>query len=327
MRIAVVGVGALGALLVARMARAGFSVSALEQGDQLQAIRHRGLTLLGTAEAEPVEVEVPASDRGEDLGPQDVVLLAVKAHQIESTLDALLPLFHDDTMLVTLQNGLPWWYFQHFDGPLAGQSLRSLDPRGHLAAAIAPERIVGCVAYPAAELVEPGVARHIEGNRFTLGEPDGTISPRCEALAQAFIDAGFKSYVIDDIRSELWLKAWGALSFNTISALTGATMAGICRFEPSRALAERMMLEAQEVAGKLGVTFRHTIEKRIAGAEAVGEHKTSMLQDFEAGRSLEVEAVIGSIVELAGITDTPVPTIKAVYACCQLLNERLQGAA
>jgi 2-dehydropantoate 2-reductase len=220
-------------------------------------------------------------------------------------------------------NGLPWWYFHRLAGPWQGWRLASVDPDGAIGAAIEPERVIGGIVYPAAELVEPGVVRVIEGNRFTLGEPDGSRSARIEALAQALMRAGFKAPVSKDIRGEIWLKLWGNLSFNPISALTHATLEDICRFPASRALAASMMREAQAVAERLGVRMKITLEQRIAGAEAVGAHKTSMLQDVEAGRALELEALVGSVVELARLTDTPTPAIDAIYAATSLLAKTL----
>jgi 2-dehydropantoate 2-reductase len=251
------------------------------------------------------------------------LLLTTKAHQVRELLPALRGLFGPHTSVVTMINGVPWWYFHKLAGPYEGRTLESLDPDGALAAHIEPERIIGGVVYPAAELVEPGVVRVIEGNRFSLGEPDGSRSERVTALAQALMGAGFKAPVSRDIRSEIWVKLWGNLTFNPLSALTHATLEEICRFGPTRALAARMMAEAQAVGEALGVEFKISLEKRIAGAEAVGAHKTSMLQDVEAGRALELEALVGSVVELGHITGKPVPTIEAIHAATALLSRRL----
>ena len=226
-------------------------------------------------------------------------------------------------MVVTLINGIPWWYFHRLGGEFDGRQIDSVDPGGRIAAHIEAERIIGSVVYPAAELVEPGVVRVIEGNRFTIGELNGERTERIEKLSAALIRAGFKAPVSKDIRSELWIKLWGNLSFNPISALSHATLEDICRFPPSRALAAAMMAEAQAVAEKLGVQFKISLDKRIAGAEAVGAHKTSMLQDVEAGRALEIEALVGAVVELGRITTTPTPTINAIYAATQLLAHTL----
>jgi 2-dehydropantoate 2-reductase len=236
-------------------------------------------------------------------------------------------MFGPDTSVVTMINGLPWWYFHRLAGPFEGRRLESLDPQGEIAAAIEPERVIGSIVYPACELVEPGLVRLIEGNRFTLGEPDGSRSPRIEALSRALMESGFKAPVARDIRSEIWVKLWGNLTFNPISALTHATLEDICRFPLTRELAARMMAEAQTVGEELGVSFKIGIEQRIAGAQAVGAHKTSMLVDVENGRALELEALVGSVLELARITGTPVPTIEALYAVVKLLEATLQGQA
>jgi len=250
-------------------------------------------------------------------------LLTVKAHQVRDLLPDLRALFGPQTSVVSMINGIPWWYFHKLAGPFDGRGLDSVDPGGAIAAHIEPERVIGSVVYPAAELVAPGVVKLVEGNRFTLGEPDGGRSPRVEALAQALMRAGFKAPISRDIRGELWVKLWGNLSFNPISALTHATLQDICRFPPSRALAAAMMAEAQAVAEALGVRFKITLEQRIAGAEAVGAHKTSMLQDVENGRQLELEALVGAVVELGRVTGIATPTIQAIYAATQLLGQTL----
>jgi 2-dehydropantoate 2-reductase len=260
-----------------------------------------------------------------DAGPQDAVLLTVKAHQVRDVLPELPALFAPHTTVVTMINGVPWWYFHRLAGPYEGRTLASVDPDGAIGATIEPERIVGSVVYPAAELVEPGLVRVVEGNRFSLGEPSGERTERAEQLSQALMRAGFKAPVSRDIRSELWVKLWGNLSFNPISALTQATLEEICRFPPTRALAAAMMREAQVVAEKLGVRFKISLEQRIAGAEAVGAHKTSMLQDVQAGRALELQALVGAVVELGRITDTPTPSIDAIYAATGLLAATLNA--
>ncbi len=218
---------------------------------------------------------------------------------------------------------MPWWYFDRLGGEYDGQKLATLDPSGILGKKIDPARIIGCVVYPAAAVTAPGVIHHVEGDRFPVGELDGSETERVKKLHDLFVAAGLKSRVLSDIRSEIWLKAWGNLSFNPISALSHATLEDICRFAETRKLAGDMMKEAQTVAEKLGIKFRHSIEKRIEGAESVGPHKTSMLQDVEAGRALETEALIGSILEMARITNTPAPSIEAVYACTKLLNQTM----
>lgn len=324
MRIAVVGAGAIGGYLGARLALAGSEVTFIARNRNLEAIRADGFHLVEEDGTERhARDNVRAVQRMAEAGPQDAVLLTVKAHQVGDLLPELRELLGPQTTLVTMVNGIPWWYFHGLPGDWAGQRLESVDPGGRIAAHIDPACIVGSVVYPAAELVAPGRVRVIEGNRFTLGEPDGSRSPRAEALSQALMAAGFKAPVSKDIRSEIWIKLWGNLSFNPISALTHATLEDICRFAPTRALAAAMMTEARTVAERLGASFRISLEQRIAGAEAVGAHKTSMLQDVEHGRALELEALVGSVVELGRITGTPTPTIEAVHALAALLGRTL----
>jgi 2-dehydropantoate 2-reductase len=223
-----------------------------------------------------------------------------------------------------MQNGIPYWYFHAHHGEFAGTRVQSVDPNGLIYERIPCERVIGCVVYPAAELVSPGVVKHVEGNRFPVGEPDGAESARVSRVAQCFAGGGMQAPIMSDIRAEIWLKLWGNLTFNPISALSRATLAGICQYPPSRAIAASMMREAQDVANKLGVKFRVPLEKRIAGAEKVGHHKTSMLQDVEAARTLEIDAVLGSVVELARRTETPTPHIDTVYALTKLLAKTLE---
>ena len=324
MKIAVVGAGAIGGYLGAKLALAGEEVTFIARRRNLEAINASGFRLILEDGREEHAANVRAVERYADAGPQDAVLLTVKAHQVRDLLPDLTALFGPQTMVVTMINGVPWWYFHKLGGAYEGRKLESVDPGGVIDAHIAPERVIGSVVYPAAELVAPGVVKVIEGNRFTLGEPDGTRSERIERLSQAMMKAGFKAPVSKDIRGEIWVKLWGNLSFNPISALTHATLEDICRFAPTRELAARMMREAQVVGEKLGVEFKISLDKRIAGAEAVGAHKTSMLQDVEAGRALELEALVGSVIELGRITDTPTPTIEAVYALASLLSTTLQ---
>ena len=323
MKIAIAGAGAIGGYLGARLAIAGEDVVFIARNRNLAAINARGFRLVLEDGSEQHASRVRAVHDAAAAGPQDAVLLCVKAHQVKDLLPGLRQLFGPQTMVVSMINGVPWWYFHRLAGPYEGRRLESVDPGGVIGAAIEPERIVGGIVYPAAELLEPGVVRVIEGNRFSLGEPDGSRSPRVEALSQAMMRAGLKAPIARDIRSELWVKLWGNLSFNPISALTHATLEAICRDPQARALAATMMSEAQAVAEKLGVRFKVTLEQRIAGAEAVGAHKTSMLQDVEAGRALELEALVGSVVELARITATPTPAIDAIYAATSLLAKTL----
>ena len=326
MKFAVVGAGAIGGYLGAKLALAGEHVTFIARNRNLAAINANGFRLILEDGTQQHATHVRAVQDMTEAGPQDVVLLTVKAHQVRDVLPALRALFGPGTMVVTMINGVPWWYFHKLAGPHESRTLESLDPDGMLAANIEPERVIGSVVYPAAELVEPGLVRVIEGNRFTLGEPDGSRSPRIEALSKAMINAGFKAPVSKDIRAEIWIKLWGNLSFNPISALTHATLEDICRFPASRALATAMMREGQAVAEKLGVVFRITLEQRLAGAEAVGAHKTSMLQDVEHGRALELQALVGSVIELGRITGTPTPTIEAIHAAASLLAKTLADA-
>lgn len=322
MKFAVLGVGAIGGYLGARLALAGEDVTCIARGANLQAIDRHGLRLIEADGAERIAATVKASsiDQG---GDYDVIFLAVKAQQVPPLTGGLSRLLGPSTAVVTLQNGVPWWFFHGLPGPYQGRPIRAADPDGVIAALIPAERIIGAVVYPAAELIAPGVVKVIEGDRFTLGEPDGTRSERVCAIGGALARSGFKAPVSTNIRSEIWLKLWGNVAFNPISALTHATLADMCRFPPTRALAASMMAEAQAVAEKLGVRVRISIDRRIAGAEAVGAHKTSMLQDVEAGRALELEAMVGSVVELARLTETPTPAIDAVYACASLLARTL----
>jgi 2-dehydropantoate 2-reductase len=324
MSFAVVGAGAIGGFLGARLALAGEKVTFIARGANLEAIRKNGFTLIEEDGTER-KAECTAAPIGEAV-PHDYVLLALKAHQVTPVAKDLPRLFHDGTAVVTLQNGLPWWYFYRLPGPFEGRPVRTADPDGQVAAAIGAGRVIGSVVYPAAELIAPGAVKVIEGNRFTLGEPDGSRSERVQKLSEALTKAGFKAPVSSDIRSEIWLKLWGNATFNPISALTHATLEDICRFPETRALSYAIMTEAQIVAEKMGVRSRIGIDKRIAGAEAVGAHKTSMLQDVEAGRALELEALAGSVIEMARLTETPTPHLDAVYACARLLAKTLADA-
>jgi 2-dehydropantoate 2-reductase len=322
MRYCVVGAGAIGGYLGGWLAASGEDVSFIARGANLEALRSRGIRVIGE-DGVVREARGAAAEHPGELGPQDVVLLAVKAHQVAAIAPELAPLFHDQTTVVTLQNGIPWWYFHRHGGPYEGRSLDSVDPGGRIARHIDPARVVGAVVYPAAVLEAPGLVRVVEGRRFSLGEPDGSRSPRAEQISAGLVRAGFKAPVVSDIRSEIWIKLWGNLSMNPISALTHATLAELLGFEPTRELCRRMMEEAEQVAGRLGVTFRIGLDQRIAGAEKVGAHKTSMLQDVEAGKPLELDALVGSVVELARLTGTPTPHIDAVYACASLLAKTL----
>ena len=323
MKICVVGAGAIGGFMAVRLEQAGHTVSVVARGPHLAAIKAHGLKLI-EAEQEQVATSLVATDAIRELDKQDVVLLGLKAHQVEPVVDDLPALIGPDTVMVTLQNGIPWWYFQKFGGDYADQVVRTVDPRGVLFDRIDPNCLIGCIAYPAATIVEPGVVRHIEGNRFPVGELDGSESDRVQKVSDLFAEGGFKSRVLDDIRSEIWLKLWGNLTFNPISALTHSTLVDICQFPLTRELAASMMGEAQAVGEKLGARFRVPMEKRIAGAEGVGKHKTSMLQDLEAGKPMEIEGMLGVVIELAEMIKIEVPTLRALYACVSLLDRTVR---
>jgi len=323
MKIAIIGAGAIGGYVGVKLALAGEDVTFIVRGANLQAIRNHGMKLIDHDGHEQVARGVKASNDYGAVGAQDIVILAMKAHQLEAVVDELPKLIGPDTLIVTMQNGLPFWYFHQHGGALAGSPVTSVDPSGRIAAAIPAAQVIGCVVYPASELIAPGVVRHIEGDRFPVGELDGSTSERVQRVADCFVKAGFKSPVLDNIRSEIWLKLWGNLTFNPISSLAHATLEDICRFPLTRDLAAAMMAEAQTVANKLGISFRVSIDKRIAGAEKVGKHKTSMLQDIEAGRAPEIDALVGSIVELGRLTDTPTPHIDTVYALVKLLAKTM----
>jgi 2-dehydropantoate 2-reductase len=317
----VVGAGAIGGYLAVRLARVCKEVSVVIRGANLQAVRAHGMKLLIDGREEVARLR--ATDRMAEFGEQDVVILGMKAHQLPLVVPELGALIGPQTLVVTAQNGIPWWYFFRHGGPYERRRIEAVDPGGVISAALPVDRTIGCVVYPACELDAPGVIRHIEGNRFSLGELDGADTERVRALAQRLRDAGFKSPVVSDIRAEIWLKLWGNLSFNPISALTHATLQDICRFAETRALAAAMMDEARAIGTKLGVPFKVSLEQRIAGAEAVGPHKTSMLQDVESGRALELDALVKSVIELGRITGTPTPAIDNVYALAALLARTL----
>jgi len=320
MKIAIIGAGAIGGYIGVKLALAGEDVTFLVRGANLAAIRSNGIKLIMQDGSEHVARDnVRATNDYAEAGPQDMVILGMKAQQVIDVVDEVPKLFGPNTIVVPMQNGIPYWYFYKHGGDLDGRVVHSVDPHGRIATQIPSSRVIGCVVYPASELIAPGVIQHVEGDRFPVGEPDGSASERVQRVSECFIRAGFKAPVLDNIRAEIWLKLWGNLTFNPISALTRSTLIDICQFPLSRELAAQMMTEAQEVANRLGITFRLSLEKRIAGAERVGRHKTSMLQDVEAGRSPEVDALVGSVVELARLTQTPTPHIDAVYALTKLL--------
>ncbi len=322
MKICVVGAGAIGGLMGVRLAQQNHEISLIARGEHLAAIRKSGLKLWQDG-AEIVARDVLATDDLAVLPVQDIVILALKSHQIAALLDKLPGIIGPNTVMVTLQNGIPWWYFQKLPGDYENRIVETVDPGGLLLHGIDPDCLLGCIAYPAAVIAEPGVVRHVEGIRFPVGELDGSLSERAHRVSEAFIAAGFKSPVLEDIRSEIWLKLWGNLTFNPISAMTHSTLEDICRYSLTRELAATMMTEAQQVAETFGASFRVSLERRIEGAEKVGQHKTSMLQDVEAGKPLEIDGMLGVVIELAKMAGTPVPTLKAIYACVSLLNHTM----
>ncbi|MES2979020.1 MAG: 2-dehydropantoate 2-reductase [Pseudomonadota bacterium] len=328
MKICIVGAGAIGGMLGVKLALTGHDVTLILRGANLAAVQQNGLTLIDESDKEWLAHPIRATSVIAEAGPQDVIILGMKAHQVAAVAAELPAIMHEDTRVITMQNGIPWWYFHKLPGEAgkvyAGRPIQAVDPDGEIARHIDVNRVIGSVIYPASEVIRPGVIKVIEGNRFTLGELDGSDTPSIRAISDAFKAAGFKAPISSDIRSEIWLKVWGNLSFNPISALTHATLEDICLYAPTRELAARMMREAQAIGEKLGVQFKVSLDKRIAGAQAVGQHKTSMLQDVEAGRPLELQALVGSVVELGQIVGIPTPTIDAVHALASLLAGNLQ---
>jgi 2-dehydropantoate 2-reductase len=328
MKICIVGAGAIGGMLGVKFALSGHEVTLILRGANLAAVQQNGLKLVEESGNELVAQPIKATSVVTEAGVQDLVILTLKAHQVAAIAAELPALMHADTRIITMQNGIPWWYFHKLPGELGaryqGTPVKAVDPDGIIAKHIPVDRVIGSVVYPASEVISPGVIKVIEGNRFTLGEIDGSDTPSIRAISDAFKNAGFKAPVSNDIRSEIWLKLWGNLSFNPISALTHATLEDICVFPATRELAANMMREAQTIGEKLGVQFKVSLEKRINGAQAVGQHKTSMLQDVELGRPIELEALVGSVIELGRITETPTPNIAAVYALTSLLAKNLQ---
>lgn len=326
MSIAIVGAGAIGGYLGVKLAEAGEDVTFIARSNA-EAIARDGLRLIEEDGTEVHARTVKATRSMQEAGPHDIVLLTVKAHQVGPIAADLNALVGPETSIVTMQNGIPWWYFTGgYGGQYEGTHLETADPGRLIAQHIDPRRVVGSVVYPAAVLTDPGTVKVIEGNRFGLGELDGSKSERVQDIAQRLTKAGFKAPVTNDIRAEIWLKLWGNLSFNPISALTHATLEDICRFPDTRALATEMMKEAETIANTLGITFRVGIDRRIAGAEKVGAHKTSMLQDVEAGRPIELEALVGSVIELGRLVGVPTPHIDSVYALMRLLAQSLERA-
>lgn len=329
MRICIVGGGgAIGGYLAVSLANSGNDVFVIARGATLKAIQANGLQLIMEDAPQPIRAQVRAVEKMDQVGPVDLVILAVKAHQVTpvaADLKALLEA-NPDAVLIPMQNGIPFWYFQRHGGPLENRVVETVDPAGDIMHKINPQQIIGCVVYPATTTDGPGIIRHVEGNRFPIGELDGQTTERATKISEAFVAAGLKSPVLDNIRAEIWLKLWGNMTFNPISALSHGTLEGICQYPLTRELARAMMTEAQTIANKLNITFRVDIERRIAGAEKVGRHKTSMLQDLEAGRAMEIDALLGSVIELGEMTETPTPVLKAVFALTKHLDDNVQAS-
>ncbi|HVZ28609.1 MAG TPA: 2-dehydropantoate 2-reductase [Rhizomicrobium sp.] len=321
MKIAVFGAGAIGGFLAVRLKQADAEVSIVARGPHLAAIRERGLTL--KSEGANTTVRLPCTDKAEELGPQDYVVVTLKANALPGAAGEIAKLMGPDTALVTGVNGIPYWYFYGLDGPWRDRVVESVDPGGRLWRALPPRQAIGCIVYPAAEVTEPGVIEHTYGNRFTLGEPDGSKSPRVEALSQILARAGLKAPVRANIRDELWVKLWGNLAFNPLSALTASTLDRLAFRPDLRSVAQAMMTEAQGVAEALGVKFAVSMDKRIDGAGEVGAHKPSMLQDLERGRPMEIDALLGVVLELAQLTGRTAPCCEAILA---LVRERARSA-
>ena len=324
MKIAIIGAGAMGTLLGHGFCKAGHHVTFIDLPGRVHQIRAmKKLAVISPEGQESWFTPALVTSNYDAAGIQDVVVLATKSQDLPAVAQKLSCLTSARTTLITIQNGLPWWYLQGLATDLGTARIPCLDPDGLLEKHVDSSQIIGCVAYPAATLEKDGRVRHVEGLRFPVGELDGAVRDRTVRLVELFEESGFKSRAIEDIRSELWLKAWGAVSINPISALSRATMVDICDFDLTRDVIVQMMREVQQVAEALGASFRHTIEKRVSGARAVGAHKTSMLQDVESGRPLELDALMLSVIQLANMVDIEVPTVRTVYACVALLNQNL----
>ena len=319
MKFAVVGAGAIGAFVGAMLSRAGEDVALVARGAHLRAMQEHGVRVrgeIGEFTAHPKATNDPAA-----IGPVDVVLLTLKAHSLTGMAPRLAPLIGNDTCVVSAQNGIPWWYFYRHGGEWEGTHLETVDPGGVIGQHVDAARIIGCVVYPSTSIVEPGIVWHIEGTRFAIGEPDGAKTERCRKIADAFIKAGLRCPIRTNIRNDLWVKLMGNVAYNPISALTRATLVEIVQCPETRELAAAIMTETESVARRLGIEMGVTIEQRLEGAEKVGRHKTSMLQDIESGRPTELEAIVGAVVELGDKMGLPLPNTKAVYANVKLLTQ------
>lgn len=323
MRVAILGAGAIGAYVGAALHRGGADVHLIARGAHLAAIRRNGVRVLsprGDFTARP-----PATDDPAEIGPVDHVFLGLKANAYAGCGPLLRPLLGEGTSIIAAQNGIPWWYFHGLPGPYEGRRVETVDPGGTVSAVLPPERAIGCVVYPATEIAEPGVIRHMEGTRFSIGEPDGTMSNRCRTFSDAMVEGGLKCPVEADLRNDIWIKLMGNIAFNPLSALTRATMIEMCRHRDTRELVTTMMRETLDVAGRLGCRPEISIDRRLAGAEKVGDHKPSTLQDLEKGKPLELEPVLTAVIELAELTGAEVPTLRTVNALTDLVNRKLTG--
>jgi len=318
-KILIAGAGAIGGFIGARLARVGADVVLFARGPHLAAMQERGLRVVSP----DGDFEVKPQVTGElaTVGAVDVVFLGVKAHALTGLAPTLTPLFGPETVAVSTQNGIPWWYFQGIGGELEGLHLERVDPGGVIAKAIEPRRVVGSLAYFSTDITEPGVIHHTEGNRISFGEPSGARSDRTRAIAEALIAAGFRCPVTSRFRHEIWVKLLGNVAFNPISALTGGTLEELVRHPDVSRLVRELMAETEAVAARLGIDLPISIDQRMAGAEKVGAHKTSMLQDFEAGRPMELEAVVGAVVELGERLGVAMTATRAVYACAKMLDQ------
>ncbi len=312
MRICIYGAGAIGGYLAAQLHLAGVETSLVARGPHLAAIKKHGLRL--RIEGGERVAKLPASDDPGALGPQDAVIVTLKAHSVPGVVDGIASLLDEDGAIVSAVNGVPWWYFYKNPGPWRDRRIESVDPGGRQWDVLKPERVIGCVVYPACEIAEPGVVTHVEGDRFSLGEPDGEKTPRIEAISAALRVAGFRAPIRPRIRDEIWVKLWGNLTFNPLSALTGADLAQLCGDEDVLKVIRAMMSEGQMIGEALGVRFPVSLDKRIAGAKAVGAHKPSMLQDLERGRPMEIDALVGAVQELGVLTGVATPVIDTVLA-------------
>ena len=318
MKICIYGAGAIGGYLAVHLKRSGADVSLVARGSQLKAIRENGLKLL--MGSEELIAHMPATENPADLGPQDYVIVALKAHQAWEVAEQMRPLLGERTAVVTAQNGIPWWYFFGFEGQYANLQLQSVDPEGRQWNALGPERAVGCTVYPATEIVAPGVVKHIYGHAFGLGEATGNTTDRLTALADAFGRAGLKPKIYPRIRDDIWLKLWGNLCFNPISALTRATLDVVATDPATRPIAASMMREAEKIARRIGVHFRVSVERRIEGAASVGKHRTSMLQDLNKGRPIELDALLSAVQEMGRLVDVETPIIDTVLGLTQQMG-------